>query len=296
MKSVPKEIRKRSRVLLISVVTTFLSIFPTFYVAWISGSVTLWADLLRCLGEFSAIFASWLVFKRISKPGADEFNFGFGKLEQFAGLGVGIAMLITFILTLGTGLYRLLDPVMVSDLGPGMVFSFLSVAGNAYIWITNEIANKNSPSPLASSQARLFKVKTLISAIVFKSLGLSYLLAGFEWSMYVDPIGSLTIALFVLRSALKVLSSSFNDLLDKSLDDVLQFGVLKALVAHESEYQGFAGMRSRRSGGQIYIELFLEFDPKWTVARVEDSIKKIRAELNHAIPGLDLTIALPTQD
>lgn len=290
------EIKKRSRVLLISVATTFVSLFPTFYVAWISGSVTLWADLLRCLGEFSAIFASWLVFKRISKPGAEEFNYGFGKLEQFAGLGVGIAMLVTFLLTLSTGLYRLFDPVMVSDLGPGMIFAFLSVAGNAYIWLTNEIANKQSPSPLASSQARLFKVKTLISAIVFKSLGLSYLLSGFEWSVYVDPIGSLTIALFVLRSALKVLSSSFNDLLDKSLDEVLQFGVLKALVANESEYQGFAGMRSRRSGGQIYVDLFLEFDPKLTVKEVESSIKKIRAVINQAIPGLDLTIGFPTRE
>ncbi len=286
------DLNKKSRILFFSVITTFVSLFPTFYVALLSNSVTLYADFLRCFGEFLSIAMSWLIFRKISKPQSGDYSYGFGKLEQFASLSVGIAMILTFLTAMTASISRFVNPVPLDDAMIGIIFTVLSIGGNLFIWLSNHRLNSTSPSPILYSQARLFRAKTIISFVVLISLCLSTFSDQLLFIHYADPIGSMLIALFLLYSAVGVLSSSIHDLLDKSLSEVVQFKVLKALVAIEDDYTGFVNMRSRLSGGQVYIEIFLEFSPNKTINEVLTSIARIKIGILKAIPGADICIVI----
>ncbi|MDZ4787306.1 MAG: cation diffusion facilitator family transporter [bacterium] len=292
-KKIPKsDLKQKSKLLNLTLVTGFISLVPTFYVAYISNSITLYADFLRCSGEFIAIFMSWMVFRRVSRPSEKDFNYGFGKLEQFASLTVGLAMLLTFVVLLFAAIHRFIEPASISNIFWGILFTLLSIVGNAYVWIKSTVLHQRQPSPLAKSQAGLFRAKTFVSVVVLVSLSLSYFFSNTNIALYIDPLGSLVISGFMLYSAIAVLSSSVSDLLDKSLDEVLQIGVLRSLVTHEDLYKGFAGMRSRRSGGQIYIELFLEFNQNQTIKEVLVSKSLIRESLLKVIPGAEVSIVI----
>ena len=60
------------------------------------------------------------------------------------------------------------------------------------------------------------------------------------------------------------------------------------------DYVEFHGLRSRRSGKSVYIELFLEFEGSRTMAEVQKTINTIKADLEGQIRGSQVTIAPAT--
>ena len=55
-------------------------------------------------------------------------------------------------------------------------------------------------------------------------------------------------------------SLNYQRVLDKTLDEELQMVIVRHLAQYFNEYTELHGVRSRRSGSNVYIEIFLEFD------------------------------------
>lgn len=281
---------KRERLLAIAVCSTLLSLIPTAYVAFISNSTTLLADLLRCLGEFLAIVASWLVLRKMSRADPERFNYGYGKLEQLAGIGVAAALFITFLVALFCGVRGLIFPERLENGEMGFIFGVASVLGNVTLWISNFITNRRSPSPITESQWRLFRAKTMASLVVVLSLGTALLFSDYAFAAFVDPIGSIALSMFMLWQSYTLVSASVPDLIDYAIEESLQ-GTLKRVIAdHRGEYVELMRVRSRRTPRTIYIEVLIAFDGALTFATVHASAAKIRAALEDNFPNADVNV------
>ena len=271
----------------LAVLSTFLALFPTFYVWWISNSTALFADLLRSTTEFLAIFVSWLVLRGMSSKKWTGFNYGFGKIEQLASLVVGGALFVSFLIILAIAAHRIYNPVSPENTIAGLLLSILSVIGNAYVWKKNSEEFERKPSPVIDSQRRLFRAKTYACAILVFALIIPMLIDS-SLSMYFDPLGSLIIAFFLLSNAIAITNSSLDDLLDRSIDEAFQMIILKALIKHEDEYKGLKKVRSRRNGTRSQVEIFLELDGKRLLEDIEESVSKIREEIKEDIPEAEI--------
>jgi len=104
------------------------------------------------------------------------------------------------------------------------------------------------------------------------------------------------IAGVMVHSAYGILSESVRDLLDVALDEGVQLQVLRWLATHFEDYREFHGVRSRRAGSAMFIEVFLEFDPDRRMADVQAVIDDMRGELMRAIPGSFVSIVPITKD
>lgn len=280
----------QDKALLIGVVTTFLSLLPTAYATFVSNSVILFSDFLRCLVEFSAIFLSWCIMRRVSETDQMRFSYGHGKLEEFSALTVGVALLISFVIVLLSAISRFLTPQPVENGVFGFILGGLSVAGNVYFWFKYGALAKSVSSPVISSQSRLFRAKTVASLVVFLSLLLSLYSHDSHLIFYADPIGAIFLAAFLLYSALGLLSASMRDLLDCSLEESLQLRILAALVRFEAGYAGLQSIRTRRGGSKIFIEIFLEFKPETSLQEAYMVISEIKQLLSNSISNGDITI------
>lgn len=141
---------------------------------------------------------------------------------------------------------------------------------------------------------RLNRVKTTSALCVCLSLGLSLLLRNQSWAVYIDPAGSIVLLGFLAFSAYGVIATSVYDLLDRTLEDFLQLVILRELTAYFDEYEAIHGIRSRRAGGNAYIEIFLEFNAERRMAEVQKVIDEMRANLEQKIPGSQIVIAPAT--
>jgi divalent metal cation (Fe/Co/Zn/Cd) transporter len=126
------------------------------------------------------------------------------------------------------------------------------------------------------SQWRLRRAKAFADIAVLLSRVISVVLAGFWWAVYIDPGVSFIIIGFLLLAGFREISTSLPALFDKTLEEELQIVILQELSEFISEYREFYGVRSRRSGSRICIEIFLGFDadrPMGKVQEVSDQFK-----------------------
>ncbi len=259
-------------------------------------SSVLLADFFKTGLELIAVLLAWLAIRKINRGSDVRFEYGIGKLENLSSLFVGMLMMVCLLIIATSAVRNILHPAHISGIGVwiSVVAQFVYAIVNGRLYFTGRRMAKSESSPIMASQARLFMSKTLANVFILLSLILSKALVDFSWAVYIDPASSLIIALFILLAALGTFSSSFNDLLDRTLEEESQIIILRELAHHFNEYDALHGIRSRRSGSHVFIDILLEFAPEKTIAEVQPVIDTMRSNLEKHIQGSCVTIGLTT--
>lgn len=259
----------------------------------LSNSVTVFSDLLRNISLFVAVLVSWLAVRRVAKGVTPNYNYGYGKLESLSSLVVATMMVISIVIIVYAVIERFQHPASLGGVGVGIGVVFSGIAGivNAWMWRRNRQIAKRQSSPIVESLWRLYRMKTVSTLCVFLTLGLSLVFRGYSWAVYIDPVGSIAVLGFLVFSVYGVISMSVYDLLDGTLDESLQLVILRELATRFEEYVAIHGVRSRRSGGDVYIQILLEFDGDRKMAEVQKAIDEMKFALEKKIPGSQVLIA-----
>ena len=283
---------ERERAIFIGVIVAFCLLVPCVVASYIAKSLTLAVDVLISLAETLACLFSWIIIRKVARGRNHDFNYGFGKLENISGLGVAAVMLASFLVVLMEGVDRLRHPVEVVESGVilGVVITAFAAVSDTWLWIKNVRLARRQASPLMEAQWRFFRSKSVCDYCVLASLVCTLLFHHYAWSIYIDTLFSFVLSGFLLWSAYLITADSVYDLLDRSLDESLQFEITRLLIVHFDAYEGLHGVRTRRSGGQVYIEVYLEFDGKKLMADVQRNIDLLTADLEDKIPSSHVSI------
>jgi cation diffusion facilitator family transporter len=290
----PATMVKKERTVLTSLVIDIVLWIPDIAAAALSGSITMFADVLKCGNEILATFFAYLTLRKMNreKGGAFIYDYGMGKFENLTGIITGGVMFISLALVFFTAIHRIYVPeeLVVEGAFLGIGLMALGVFVNTWLWFRNLRLYRQSPSPIMDSQWRLFRTKAFSDASVLSALVLSMALHDFWWSLYIDPVASFVIVGFLLQSGYRVIMASLPDLLDKTLDESLQLVIVRELAAFFHEYEALHGVRSRRSGNRIYIEIHLEFAGDRKMCEVQEVINRIKGSLEAKIPRSEVSI------
>lgn len=285
----------KQRTVFTSLIIDFVLWIPDICAAILSGSIVLFADALKCANEILATFFAYLTLRKMSKGGAGVYDYGLGKFETITSIITGGVMFVSLALVFFVAIYRIIYPeeLVLSGAYLGIVLMILGVTMNSWLWIRNYRLYQKSPSPIMDSQWRLFRTKAFSDFSVLCALITTIAFSHYSWSLYIDPFASFIIAGFLLTSGYRVIISSLPDLLDKTLDEELQMVIVRHLAEFFDDYSALHGVRSRRSGTNVYIEIFLEFDGSRKMSDVQESINRIRVSLEKTIPKSSVSI-VPT--
>jgi cation diffusion facilitator family transporter len=272
----------------------FLDAMITFTAMIVTNSSVILADFCKTFLEFIAVFVSYLAVRRMARGSGGRFDYGLGKMENLASLGVGTLMTICLLIIVGNAVRNILHPVHISGLGVkiSMTAQVLYAFINGSVAIRNRRAARQENSPLLESQARLHFTRAVANVFILLSLVASLALSRYEWSRYIDPAASLVIASSILMAALGIFSTSVSDLLDRTLEESDQLAILRVLTRRFDDYEFLHGVRSRRAGSEVFIEILLEFEPEKTVGDVQAVIDDLRREIEEKIRNSHVTIGL----
>jgi ferrous-iron efflux pump FieF len=289
--------KEKERSLFHSLLVDFVLFLPDVVAAILANSIIMLADVLKCATELISTFLAWIAIRKISRGSKAYYDYGFGKLENLTGIVVAGIMFICFVIVAVSAILRIRTPesVHAGGAGLGVVLMFFGMCANTTLWVKNYRVAKKEHSPIMESQWRLFRAKAIADTVVFISLVLSLSLSKYPWSHYIDPFGSFIIAGFLLFSIYSVISDSVYDLLDKTLEESIQLIIINKLVAFFDEYKEIHGIRSRRSGNNIFIEIFLEFHGQRKMADIQKVINEMKESLEGTIKGSFVTIVPSTQ-
>jgi len=285
--------QEKQRSVFVSFLLGLIGLVMGITVTVLSNSVTVFSDLLRNLSLFVAVLVSWLAVRRVAKGVTPFYNYGYGKLESLSSLVVAAMMIVSMVIIVYAVIERLQHPASLGEVGVGLgvVFSGITGTVNGWMWYRNHQIAKKQSSPIIESLWRLYRMKTVSTFCVFLTLGLSLAFGKYSWAVYIDPAGSIAVLGFLVFSVYGVISMSVNDLLDRTLDESLQLVILREMATFFEEYVAIHGIKSRRSGGDIYIEILLEFDGDRKMTEVQRAINEMKFTLEQKIPGSHVIIA-----
>ncbi|MBQ3192823.1 MAG: cation transporter [Oscillospiraceae bacterium] len=169
----------------------------------VGRSATQIADFVRRSAELLAIIVSFLVYRHTT---GDRFDNEEARkvLERRTNRFVGGAM------CLGGSMMLLLAAFSGNeDTGnviPGLCIALLGVVANCIFWIRYSRLGRQSGNSILLVQSRLYRAKTLVDGCVTIALLSVVFFPGTAVSWYLDKIGSVIVALYLIRTGIGTIS------------------------------------------------------------------------------------------
>ena len=270
-------------------------LFP-FYViaAAFTNSTAILTDLLSTTFDLVALTACWFVLRRAHTPNLGRYAYGLGKLENLAELLIALLQIVLVALAGTSAITHLLNPEGVEGAELGLLITAIAVAGNIYLSQKAGGLAKTTRSPVLEAQARVHFLSALGSSAVFFVTAIQSIFPNVPALYYLDPAGSFVVIGFMLHSIYAMLTNSVASLLDQAIDEAGQLRILKALATHFYDFRELGDIRTRQLGGKMFVELHLDFDDDWTMAKTRAVVTQLTNSVKHEFSeaGDDVEVAV----
>jgi len=255
-----------------------------------SNSIVFPANFVIAFTGALASVLSLYTFKRMSR-GADLLNtYGLGRMETISSIVVGTTMLLAAIFVGYETVAKILHPAEQHGGLTAMLLTFASFIASAWLWIRNYRLSKKEHSPIFSSMWRMARMGALEDLLIILAVCISLAFSGAPWTRYLDFLATSILMISIVKWFYDVLSGSISDLRDRSLDEYNMLIILRELVANFDAYDQIHGVRTRRSGSQTFIEIFLEFNGETKMEAVYKLKERLESELKKRMPNAQIMV------
>ncbi len=256
-----------------------------------SNSLTLAADALGGSLEVASCILAYISLRL--QRGSYRFllDYGIGKLETLASLFIGFFTGLGALFVLYEAIRSTLAPSPVTGRGIwiGLIGCLVIASLCARLWWQLKEHAKRHPSPITTTQMRIQAIGFWSAVGVSLPLACSLIAHG-SWVRYLDIAVSIAIGTFTARMGWQMIRHALPDVLDQSLSEPLQTVINQHLVAHFDHYEMFEKVRSRTSGSDIFIEIFLSFDPSTSIGTIQSVTDSIKNSIGQQISGAHVLV------
>jgi len=245
----------------------------------LSGSVALLADTVHNFGDALTAVPLWIAFRLARWKPNRRFTYGYGRVEDLAGVAIVLTILFSAIVASYESINRFFHPQEVKYLWAVIPASVLGFAGNEAVALFRIKVGKEIGSAALVADGYHARVDGLTSlAVLFGAVGvwLGYPLA--------DPIVGLLITAAIFRIVWQSGKSVFTRLLD-GVDPQVTDEVRHA-VNHTQDVHDVTDVRTRWLGHRLHAEVNLAVSPELSVAQGHAIAVEVRHQLLHHLPSL----------
>jgi len=275
---------KGSRAVLWSFAALFATAVCQAVVVFFTGSVGLLADTIHNLGDAATALPLWIAFRLARKSPNDRFTYGYGRVEDLAGVIV-VGIILASAIAAGTeAIQRFVSPAPVRHLWAVAAAATIGFLGNEAVAFYRLRVGKEIGSAALVADGRHAHADALTSLSVL--LG-----AGGVWLGYplADPAVGLLITALILRIVWVTGKEIFLRLLDGA--DPHSVGEIREAASTVPGVVDVSDVRVRWAGHRMYAEVNLAVDGNRSVSEGHAIAKEVRHRMLHRLRYLsDATI------
>ena len=249
------------------------------FVVWLSGSVALLADTIHNFGDASTAIPLWIAFSLARLRPNKRFPYGYGRVEDLAGVAVVFTILFSAVVAGYESINRFFNPQEVSYLGALVAASIIGFLGNEVVALFRIRVGREINSAALVADGYHARVDGLTSlAVLFGALGvwLGYPLA--------DPLIGLLITLAILRIVWQSARSIFTRMLDGVEPEVID--EIRHTAHHIDGVRDIAQVRARWLGHRLHAEINIAVDAELSVPAGHAIATELRHQLLHQLQYL----------
>jgi cation diffusion facilitator family transporter len=239
-----------------------------------SGSVALLADTIHNFGDALTAVPLWFAFSLGRRKATKRFTYGFGRVEDLAGIAVVLIILLSAIVAGYESINRFVHPQIVENLWAVVIASIVGFFGNEAVARFRIHVGKEIGSAALIADGYHARVDGFTSLAVL--LGAIGIWLGFPLA---DPIIGLLITIAILRIVWDSAKSVFTRVLDGVDPDVVD--EIRHVVDHVEGVQDITEVRVRWLGHRLHAELNIAVSRKSSVECGHDIAREVRHQLLH---------------
>nr|WP_147431234.1 cation diffusion facilitator family transporter [Thiocapsa rosea] len=267
-----------------SVATACLLILAKLGAWLVTGSVSVLASLVDSAMDAGASLVNLLAVHWSLMPPDAEHRFGHGKAEALAALGQATLIAASAVFLGVQAVDRLLHPQPVAEAGVGLlVIGFAILVTLALLAFQRHVIRRTGSAAIRADALHYATDLATNAATV-----VALLLASAGWSGF-DPLFGLAIGAYILYSALRIGFDAVQLLMDRELPEDAR-GPILDLAASVPGVLGVHGLRTRRSGQSLIIQLHLALDDTMPLLAAHQVALDVEARICEMHPGADITI------
>ena len=266
----------------------FVILFELVGVILINSSA-LFLDAISSLMDIVSSIFLILCMKLAQRPPDHDHPFGHGRYEPLGGLLLGILLIalggiMFFQQMLGffyQEVHRHIHPL--AWLFPAIAMGVLEVAYRTLI-----LTAKKSHSPALAADAYHYRIDSLTSLLATIALLIAALWP--DWSLLVDHLGAISIAIFMIGLGFVSARENFNQLTDRTPDSKF-FDIVRQAALKASGVEGTEKIRIQCYGPDAHVDIDVEVQPNLTVDKAHKISQQVRLEIQKAWPAVrDVTV------
>lgn len=241
-------------------------------IVYLSGSVALLADTIHNFGDALTAIPIGIAFLFARKKPNKRFTYGYGRVEDLAGLFVVFTILASAIVAGYESINRFFHPQKIEYLGAITLASIIGFLGNEGVAIFRIKVGKEIGSAALIADGYHARIDGLVSlAVLFSVIGISL---GFPIA---DPIIGCIMTLMIFKIVWESTVVVFTRILDGVDPNVVD--EIKHTTRHIKEVKDVNEIRVRWIGHRLHVELNITVDNKKSVEEGHQIANLVRHEL-----------------
>jgi len=284
--SLKETFKYQQKVSFISLLLELPNMFAQIVLVVITGSLIVALDAVDSVSNTIQSMISYVSTKKMQKDDSFKYDYGMGKIDAFSSFISNTLLYIGLAVVLISSFITLIKPKIPEKLLLiAFFFKIINVSVDLWLLIKQSKIDKQNNSSIIESTTMLLKKNLYFDSIVLVSIAISYFFRDYHIICYFEPLMCIIIALYIMYRNKKLLRGNISDLLDETLDEKTQLIIIKCFSKIYPLTNGFQGIRTRRSGSLIYIDLMVSFDDKKTYAEIFESYELFNNEIKSNIPN-----------
>lgn len=276
--------------------STYLTVFcasliviAKLYGWWITSSVTMLASLLDSVLDICFSIMNLIAVHFALQPPDHEHRFGHGKAEDIAVFVQSSFFGFSGLFIIFNAIIQLFQPEIniekSSSAGINILLLSIFITGIMVIFQKYIIRRTGSHVLEADSLHYMTDFITNLAAIIGIYFASKYNLT------FIDSLTAIAIAFYIIYNAIKMFRRSFNNLMDRELDEDKRQAIIEIIKAND-KIIGFHDFKTRCSGSMIFIQFHLEFKRQISLVEAHRIETEIAEKILHKFPSAELIIHL----
>jgi cation diffusion facilitator family transporter len=238
--------------------------------------VALLADTIHNIGDAATAVPLWIAFKLARRKPNRRFTYGYGRVEDLAGIAIVFTILLSAVIAGYESIVRFFHPQSIRFLWAVAVASVIGFIGNEVVAQFRMKVGREIGSAALVADGQHARVDGLTSlAVLFGAIGVWL---GFPLA---DPIVGLIITVAILRIVWESGKSIFTRMLDGVDPEVVD--EIEDAVIDTPGVKGVSEVRVRWLGHRLHAELNVAVSPKLSVEKGHKISNDVRHRLLHRL-------------
>jgi cation diffusion facilitator family transporter len=252
-------------------------------VVLLSGSVALLSDTIHNFGDAATAVPLWIAFALSRLPASRRFPFGYGRVEDLAGVVVVLIILFSAVVAGYQAVERFLHPQPVGLLWAVAAASVVGFIGNEAVAVFRIRVGRRIGSVALVADGYHARTDGWTSLAVL--VGAVGVWLGFPLA---DPIVGLLISLAILGIVWQSGKAIFTRLLDGVEPEIVE--EIRHAAHHVPGVEEVSEVRARWTGHRLRAEINIAVAPNLTVAEGHEVAREVNHRLMHHLDYLETAV------